>query len=93
MTGARPKHTSDHAYPSPSKRDPISVGKGYQSPTEYRVVSPVGAGHVIGEGAEIFTDMTETILTALDKQMALSDTAQKPQGFFFDQISNTQTNT
>ena len=30
MTGARPKHTSDHEYSSPRQRDPISVGKGYQ---------------------------------------------------------------
>ena len=29
MTGARPKHTSDHEYQSPSQKDPISVGKGY----------------------------------------------------------------
>ena len=47
---------------------------------EHRVVSPAGAGHIIGEGAAICTDMTETMLTALDKQMALSDTAQKPEG-------------
>ena len=47
---------------------------------EYRAVSPVGVGHIIGEGAAIFTDLTETMLTALDKQMALSDTAQKPKG-------------
>ena len=37
-------------------------------------------GHILGEGAAIFTDMTDTTLTALDKQMALSDTAQKPEG-------------
>ena len=37
-------------------------------------------GHILGERATIFTDMTETMLTALDKQMALSDTAQKPEG-------------
>ena len=37
-------------------------------------------GHILGEGAAVFTDMTETMLTALDKQMALSDTAQKPEG-------------
>ena len=47
---------------------------------EHRVVSPVGAGHIIGEGAAIFTDMTETMLTTLDEQMVLSDTAQKPKG-------------
>ena len=80
MTGARPKHTSDHECPPPSLRDPISVGKGYQSLMEHRVVSPVGVGHIIGEGTAIFTDMTENMLTALDKQMALSDTAQKPEG-------------
>ena len=78
MTGARPKNTSDHEYPPPSQRDPIAVEKGYQFPKEHRVISPVGVGHIIGEGAAIFTDMTETMLTALDKQMALSDTAQKP---------------
>ena len=33
----------------------------------HRVVSPVSTGH-IKEGAAIFTDMTETILTALDQQ-------------------------
>ena len=37
-------------------------------------------GHILGEGAAIFTDMTETMLAALDKQMALSDTAQEPEG-------------
>ena len=52
----------------------------YRTPTEHNVVSPVGAGHILGEGAAIFTDMTETMLAALDKQMALSDTAQKPEG-------------
>ena len=40
----------------------------------------MGTGHILGEGAAIFTDMTETMLTALEKQMALSDTAQKPEG-------------
>ena len=72
MTGARPKCTYDLEYPPPSQRDPISVGKGYQSTTEHRVVSPVGGGHILGEGAAIFIDITETMLTALGKQMALS---------------------
>ena len=40
----------------------------------------MGTGHILGEGAAIFTDMTETMLTALDKQMTLSDMAQKPEG-------------
>ena len=37
-------------------------------------------GHILGEGAAILTDMTETMLTTLDQQMALSDRAQKPKG-------------
>ena len=40
----------------------------------------MGVGHILGEGAAIFTDMTETMLAVLDKQMALSDTAQEPEG-------------
>ena len=39
----------------------------------------MGAGHILEEGAAIFTDMIETMLAALDMQMALSDTAQKPE--------------
>ena len=39
----------------------------------------MGVGHILGEGAAIFTDMTETLLAALDKQMTPSDTAQKPE--------------
>ena len=46
----------------------------------HRVVSPTSSGHIIGEGAAVFTDTTETVLTALDQQMALSSEAQKPEG-------------
>ena len=80
MTGARPIHTPDSEYPLPSPRGPASVRKENQSPTELRVVSPVGTGHKLGEGAAIFTDMRGAMLTALDQQMALSDMAQKPEG-------------
>ena len=80
MTGARPKHTPDSEYPLPSQKDQASVEGEYQSPTEHNAVSHVGAGHILGEGAAIFSDMTETMLAALDKQMALSDTAQKLEG-------------
>ena len=52
----------------------------YQSPTEYDVVPPVGVGHILGKGAAIFTDMTETMLAALDKQMALSGTVYESVG-------------
>ena len=53
---------------------------------EHRVVSPVSTGHIIGEGAAIFTDMTETMLTTLDQQMALSSKAQKPEGSLTDNV-------
>ena len=53
---------------------------------EHRVVSPVSTGHIIGEGAAIFTDMTETMLTTLDQQMALSSEAQRPEGFLTDNV-------
>ena len=49
-------------------------------------MSPVSTGHIIGEGVAIFTDMTETMLTALDQQMALSSKAQKPEGSLTDNV-------
>ena len=49
-------------------------------------MSSVSTGHIIGEGAAIFTDMTETMLTALDQQMALSSEAQKPEGSLPDNV-------
>ena len=39
------------------------------------VVSP--SSEIIGEGAAIFTDMTETILNVLDKQVAISPGSQQ----------------
>ena len=47
--------------------DPSLMGHG--------VLSPKSSGYIIGEGAAIFTDMTETMLTTLDQQMALSNEA------------------
>ena len=79
MIGARPKHTPDSGHPPPIQRGLVSV-REILSTTEHRVVSPMSTGHILGEGAAIFTDMTETMLTALDQQMALSDKAQKPEG-------------
>ena len=40
-----------------------------------RVVSP--SSEIIGEGAAIFTDVTETMLTALDQQLAMSSDVQE----------------
>ena len=53
---------------------------------EHRVVSPVSTGHIIGEGAAIFTDMTETMLNVLDQQMAQSGKVQKPEGSLTDNV-------
>ena len=54
--------------------------------TEHRVMSPVSTGHILAEGAAIFTDMTETVLTTWDQQMALSSEAQKPEGSLTDNV-------
>ena len=61
--------------------DPSMIG--------HRVVSPINPGPIIGEGAAIFTDMTETILSALDWQMALSSEAQRPEGSLTGNILTT----
>ena len=44
-------------------------------PLTKRVVSP--SSEIIGEGATIFTNMTETMLTALDQQLAMSSNVQE----------------
>ena len=43
---------------------------------KHQVVSP--SSEIIGEGAAIFTDMTETILDALDQQIAMTSDIRKP---------------
>ena len=53
---------------------------------EHRVVSPINTGYILGEGVAIFTDMTETMLTTLDQQMALSGKAQQPKGSLMSNI-------
>ena len=79
MVGARPRHTTDGGQLLPEQREHVSIGE-VPSMTRPRVVSPVNNQHILGEGAAIFTDMTETMLTALDQQIALSGEAQKPEG-------------
>ena len=44
----------------------------------HSVVSP--SSEIIGEGVAIFTDMTETILNALDQQMAMTPDTQQLKG-------------
>ena len=58
-----------------SQRECVSMTS---DPLKHRVVSP--SSEIIGEGAAIFTDMTETMLTALEQQMAMSSDTQKPEG-------------
>ena len=79
MIGARPQHTPDSGHQPLIQRGLVS-GREIPSTTEHRVVSPLSTGHILGEEAAIFTDMTETMLTTLDQQMALSDEAWKPEG-------------
>ena len=67
------KHTIDIEHPNQREHASMTT-----DPLKCRVVSP--SSEIIGEGAAIFTDMTETMLTALDQQMAMSSDAQKPEG-------------
>ena len=54
------------------------------------VVSP--SSEIIGEGAAVITDMTETILDVLDKQVAMSPDTQQIKGLpsSDNQIKGTQ---
>ena len=58
-----------------SQREHVSMTT---DPLKHRVVTP--SAEIIGEGTAIFTDMMETMLTALDQQMAMSSDAQKLEG-------------
>ena len=58
---------------------------------QLQVVSP--SSEIIGEGAAIFTDMMETILDVLDKQVAMSPDTQQPVkglSLMISQIKGTQ---
>ena len=70
-----------------SHREQISLPKDALQP---HVVSP--SSEIIGEGAAIFTDMTETILDVLDKQVAMSPDTQQTNGLSSgdNQIKGTQ---
>ena len=57
----------------PGQREQVSLIPETVKP---RVASP--SSKIIGEGAAIFTDMTETILDILDKQVAMSPGSQQP---------------
>ena len=66
----------------PNQREHVPLGTDH-SGMEATGVSP-SSGHIIGEGATIFTDMTETMLDALDQQMVLPSDVQKPESPFID---------
>ena len=71
----------------PSQRESASMTK---DPLEHKVVSP--SSEIIGEGAAVFTDMRETIMNALDQQMAMSSDIQKLKGLSIgnNQMKETQ---
>ena len=73
-----------------SQREHPSIPK---DPLKHRVVSP--SSEIIGEGAAIFTDMTETILNALDQQMAMTSDTQQLKGLSIgdNQIKGRQVRT
>ena len=58
-----------------SQREQASIPK---DSSKHRVVSP--SSEIIGEGTAIFTDMMETILNALDQQMAITPDTQQSKG-------------
>ena len=66
-----PTHDIAHS----SQREQVSIPK---DSLQHRVVSP--SSEIIGEGAAIFTDMMETILNALDQQMAVTPDTQQSKG-------------
>ena len=74
MDKVKPTIDNEHI----SQRECVSMTT---DPLRHRVVPP-SSDQIIGEGAAIFTDMTETMLTALDQQMATSSDAQQPGGLF-----------
>ena len=71
-----------------NQREHIPVGTDL-SKIGHQVVSP-SSGHIIGEGAAIFMDMTETMLDALDRQMVLLAEAQKPESSLIDNTEQTR---
>ena len=66
-----PAHDIVHS----GQKEHTSIAKDLLKP---RVASP--SSETIGEGAAIFTDITETILDALDQQLAMPSEIQKPKG-------------
>ena len=83
MERVTPTHDIVHS----SQREQVSLTKDTLQPP---VVSP--SSEIIGEGAAIFTDMTETILDVIDKQVVMSPDAQPTKGLSLsdNQMKGTQ---
>ena len=82
MTRQIPTYTPSSVPPFSSQPGQTPIGEEYQPQVEEDTVTPMQcAVHILGEGAAVFTDMTETMLTALDKQMAQPDTVQSSVSF------------
>ena len=75
MIEVRPSINNGPLHSDQREHDPMSTDPSVMG---HRVASP-SSGHIIREGAAIFTDMMETMLTALDQQKALSTEALKPE--------------
>ena len=86
MVEVRPISDSGPPHTNQRERVPMSADPSMKG---HEVVSPISSGHIIGKGAAIFMDMAETMLTALDQQMALSTEAQRPEGYLTDNIMTT----
>ena len=67
--------------PSANQREAVSMSAD-PSMRGLRVVSPISTGPIIGEGAAIFTDMTETMLSALDQQNSFIKWSTKARSVF-----------
>ena len=65
MTGQILTYTPSRVSPFPSQPGHTPVGVEHQ-PQRENTVPPVGVGHILGEGAAVFTGITQTMLTALD---------------------------
>ena len=88
VVNPRTEVRSTHGSLYPNQRERMPVGTDL-SEMGHQVVPP-SSGHIIGEGAAIFTDMTETMLDALDQQMVLSVEAQKPESSLTDNTEQTR---
>ena len=67
--------TPTHDIAHSSQREQVSLPK---ETLQHRVVLP--SSEIIGEGAAIFTNMTETILNVLDQQIAMTPDTQQSKG-------------